>query len=97
MSDKRVSVIMPAYNNASFIGAAIESVVAQTHPHWELLIVDDASSDETLARAEQFQAQDQRIKVFVMARHSAVTTLQKNRLGILSLFLMRMTFGRPKN
>lgn len=40
---------MPAYNNGAFIGAAIESVLAQTHAHWELLIVDDASSDDTLA------------------------------------------------
>ena len=74
MSDKRVSVIMPAYNNAPFIGAAIESVLAQTHPHWELLIVDDASSDETLARAEQFQAQDQRIKAFVMAENQGASS-----------------------
>ena len=64
---------MPAYNNAPYIGAAIESVLAQSHPNWELLIVDDASNDETLERAEQFQKLDQRIKVFVMAENQGAS------------------------
>jgi glycosyltransferase involved in cell wall biosynthesis len=42
-----VSVIMPTYNYGRFIGAAIESVLQQTHEDFELLIVDDGSSDET--------------------------------------------------
>jgi glycosyltransferase involved in cell wall biosynthesis len=44
-----VSIIMPAYNAARFIGEAIDSVLAQTYPHWELIIIDDASSDGTEA------------------------------------------------
>ena len=67
MSDKRVSIIMPAYNNGAFIGAAIESVLAQTHAHWELLIVDDASSDDTLAQAEQFQTKGRFLKCVSMS------------------------------
>ena len=43
-----VSVIMPAFNVAPYIGAAIESVLAQTLPDWELLIVDDGSTDSTV-------------------------------------------------
>ena len=45
---------MPAYNNVRYIGAAIESVLAQTHSHWELLIVDDASNDGTLEQAQSY-------------------------------------------
>lgn len=44
---KSVSIIMPAYNSARFIRHAVESVLAQTYTDWELLIVDDCSSDNT--------------------------------------------------
>ena len=42
-----VSVIMPSYNTAKYIGESIESVINQTYPNWELIIVDDCSTDDT--------------------------------------------------
>ena len=42
-----VSIIMPTYNTAKFISETIESVLAQTYPNWELIIVDDCSTDDT--------------------------------------------------
>ena len=45
----KVSVITPAYKAARYIGQAIESVQAQTLTDWEMIIVDDASPDETAA------------------------------------------------
>lgn len=45
--DGLVSVIMPSWNTAKYIGKAIESVLRQTHKDWELLIVDDCSTDNT--------------------------------------------------
>jgi glycosyltransferase involved in cell wall biosynthesis len=45
--DHKVSIIMPTYNRAGMIGAAIRSALAQTHANFELIIVDDASTDET--------------------------------------------------
>jgi GT2 family glycosyltransferase len=43
----KISVIMPAYNRASFIGETIESILGQTYQDWELIIVDDGSTDNT--------------------------------------------------
>ena len=42
-----VSVITPSYNSERFIGECIQSVIAQTYINWEMLIVDDASKDNT--------------------------------------------------
>ena len=50
-----VSIIMPVWYGAKFMDRAIASVVAQTSPNWELLIVDDGSTDDSLARAERWR------------------------------------------
>lgn len=54
MTNDLVSIITPAYNCATFLREAIESVRAQSYPNWEMIIVDDASSDGSLACAEGF-------------------------------------------
>ncbi|MAT98008.1 MAG: hypothetical protein CL608_12755 [Anaerolineaceae bacterium] len=62
-----VSIVMPAYNAAATIGAAIESVLAQTMPHWELIVVDDGSMDETAAIVQRYAQQDGRIHLWQQA------------------------------
>ena len=58
-----VSVIMPCHNGAATLVQAVESVLAQSYADWELLIVDDASSDRSAAIAEGYCAKDSRIKL----------------------------------
>jgi glycosyltransferase involved in cell wall biosynthesis len=58
-----VSVIMPAYNVAAYIGAAIESVQAQTVRDWELLVVNDGSTDTTYETVQRLAAGDERIRL----------------------------------
>ena len=55
-------MVMPTYNKGHFIQDSIESVLAQTYKHWELLIVDDGSTDNTQGILETYT--DRRIKVF---------------------------------
>lgn len=54
---------MPAHNAAPFIGAAIESLTAQTTGSWELIVADDGSTDDTAAIAGRYADADSRIKV----------------------------------
>jgi glycosyltransferase involved in cell wall biosynthesis len=56
-----VSVIIPTYNRAHLIGRAIESVLNQTYQDFELIIVDDASTDNTEYLIKEFQQKDKRI------------------------------------
>lgn len=58
-----VSVIMPAYNAERFIRQAIESVQSQTFIFWELLVIDDGSSDGTCAVVQELAEKDMRIRL----------------------------------
>ncbi|MFN3610383.1 MAG: glycosyltransferase family 2 protein [Hyphomonas sp.] len=63
MAAPKVSIVMPAYKSADFIGLAIASVRAQTLQDWELIIVDDCSPDDTAAAAMKAAGGDPRIKL----------------------------------
>ena len=60
----RFSVIVPVYNAADFIGSCVMSVMNQTFGDWELIIVDDGSTDESGILVDRFAAKDGRIRVF---------------------------------
>lgn len=64
MLQPKVSIVMPTYNRAGLIGQAIESVINQTFKDWELIIIDDASTDDTPRVLAKWQKKDRRIKIF---------------------------------
>lgn len=59
LDDFKVSIIMPVYNRANIVAAAIESVIAQTYSNWELMVIDDGSEDNSTQIIED-----------IIARHS---------------------------
>ena len=64
------SVIVPAYNAEAFIGRALASVLVQTEPALEVLVIDDASTDGTAARVAQIARQDPRVRLLHLAVNS---------------------------
>jgi glycosyltransferase involved in cell wall biosynthesis len=65
MNDPLISVITPAFNRSDLIVQTIKSVQAQTLVQWELIIVDDHSTDETPQVIRQFAGQDERIRFYI--------------------------------
>jgi glycosyltransferase involved in cell wall biosynthesis len=65
MDGPLVSVLMTAYNRERYIGEAIESVLASHYPHFELIIVDDGSTDATVAIAKSYATKDPRVMVHI--------------------------------
>lgn len=64
MSSK-VSVVMPCYNAEKYISEAIDSILHQTYSNWELIIVDDASTDRSAELIQAYVRRDLRISAYV--------------------------------
>lgn len=74
-----VSVIIPAYNAAPFIEETIKSIYGQTYPHWEIIIIDDGSTDNTVSICEQLNYS----KVKIMRQQNAGVAVARNN-GLLT-------------
>ena len=59
-----VSIITPNYNASKFIRNSLESAINQTYKNWELIIVDDCSTDDSVAIINEFNKIDKRIRFF---------------------------------
>lgn len=58
-----ISIIVPCYNVEQYLETCVNSVLNQTNPNWELILVDDGSSDNTPSLCDHFSRMDTRIKV----------------------------------
>ena len=76
---KKVSIIMPVYNAATFLVGSIESILKQTYPNIELIIIDDSSTDESFAIAKSFEG----ASVKVLKQKNAGAAVARNTgLGV---------------
>jgi glycosyltransferase involved in cell wall biosynthesis len=67
-----LSVMMPVYNGAKYVGAAIDSILSQTFAAFELLVLDDGSTDETPALLARYAGADSRVRVFRRPRQGQI-------------------------
>ena len=65
MNNVVVSILTTCFNREKYLTACIDSVLASTHQNWELIIVDDVSTDASVAIAQRYEQKDTRIKVYV--------------------------------
>jgi glycosyltransferase involved in cell wall biosynthesis len=68
MDSPLISVMMPSYNTAKYISRAIESLIASTYINWELIIVDDGSTDNTVDIASAYAAKHNNIKLITSGK-----------------------------
>ena len=57
------SIVIPCYNSEEYLSECLESIIAQDFDQWEAIVINDASTDGSLAVASRFSAQDGRIRV----------------------------------
>lgn len=79
MTEGLVSIIMPSWNTANYIMESIDSVINQTYKNWELIIVDDASTDNTIQLLQGLT--DPRIKVLVNDKNQGAAISRNRALG----------------
>ena len=62
--DVLISIVAPVYNVASYLPTFIDSIIGQTYPNWELLLIDDGSTDNSGTICDEYAKRDNRIRVF---------------------------------
>jgi len=77
----RVSIVLPVHNGARYLGLAIDSLLAQTLGDFELLLLDDGSSDDSLAIARTYAARDPRVQVHALT-HRGLSAILNDGLRL---------------
>ena len=81
METPLVSIITPSFNSEKFISETIQSVQNQTYKNWEMIIVDDCSSDETVSIITRMALLDNRIQLFQSEKNSGTGIARNTALG----------------
>ena len=68
-----VSVIVTAYNVERYLSKCLDSILAQTYPELEVIVIDDASTDKTKLICDEYEKKDQRVRVIHLAKNGGVS------------------------
>jgi len=85
-----VSVVLPVYNGEFFLAEAIDSILAQSFTDFELIIIDDGSTDHSLHIMRQYEKCDSRVKIITRENRGLVTTLNESIDMARGLWVARM-------
>ena len=80
MTEELVSIIMPSYNCGDYVEDTIRCVQAQTYQNWEIIFVDDCSTDETVRRVLSISDKDPRIHLYQNKKNSGAAVSRNNAL-----------------
>jgi glycosyltransferase involved in cell wall biosynthesis len=78
-----ISVLVPAYNAEAFLEQCLESIVAQTYRHLEIIVVDDGSTDGTATISDRWAERDDRIRV-IHQPNGGLSAARNTALDIMS-------------
>lgn len=76
----KVTIITPLYNCSDFLDDTLNSVLAQTYQNWEVIMVDDCSSDNSVLIAQEFVEKDHRIKLIQLERNSGAAVARNKAI-----------------
>ena len=81
MSEKVVSIIVPVYNVEAYLAQCIDSLINQTYPHLEVLLIDDGSTDSSGQICDDYAKKDSRVKV-IHKVNAGVSVARKTALSV---------------
>lgn len=82
MEENRVSIITPMYNAKRYIEQTIQSVLAQTYQDWEMIVVDDCSTDGSPAIVQGYAGKDKRIRYFRQAKNGGIACARNTAISL---------------
>src|SRR5207237_7493623 len=86
----RVSVLLPVWNGEAFLEQAMESILRQTLSSFELIVIDDGSTDRTAAIADEFASRDDRVRVLRRPHEGLSATLNAGIAAARGEYVARM-------
>ena len=81
-NEELVSIIMPAFNCGDFIGTTLDSVINQSYKNWEVIVVDDCSTDNTADVVQEYIKKDNRIKYHKLEKNSGAAVARNKAVDL---------------